>query len=126
MNIQDGDWPIYADNGTTLYTQWEDMDGFHEIATEMDSERFQKLRSSLAERLKSRRDVIKLGNASVTDYVANGDWFNFSLGPFYVASTCDVKFGLKDCNGSWKSGMKWDYIELKRADDHHKYTVFFL
>ncbi len=36
------------------------------------------------------------------------------LGPFDLSQETELNFEFKDIeNGSWKSGMQWDFIELR-------------
>jgi len=43
-----------------------------------------------------------------------GNWHLIELGPFDLSQETELNFEFKDIeNGSWKSGMQWDFIELR-------------
>ena len=42
-------------------------------------------------------------------------WHIIEIGPFDLQSAADLEFQFVDtANPSWKAGMKWDYVELKK------------
>ena len=53
-----------------------------------------------------------LKNGCVTN--DGGNWQLIEIGPFQLQNDSDLEFQFVDTvNPCWKSGMKWDYIELR-------------
>lgn len=113
MDIQDGSWPSGRE-GTNIRVHWNDCHGNHEMRINLPARKWKRLRYSLVNNLRRMNDSrLELGNGwKVRNYDSTTGWFDFCLDWFYVGSTCDVRVEFSDFNGSWKDGIRWDYIEL--------------
>ena len=91
---------------------WEDTDGLHEKRTEIKWDRWPLLLNSLA-----NSKCVSSNGASLSNYDSDTGWFDFCLQDFNLTSTTDVHFEFNDiANDWWKSGMRWDYLELIPLD----------
>ena len=114
MDIENGSWPGYNETGTKIFVQWEDSDGSHERKVQLTETKWKQLRTAL-KKLKNGNSI-KVNEVCLTNHDSRNGWFDFALQEFTTVSDCDVNFVLSDCNGRWKSGIRWDYIELKPID----------
>lgn len=85
---------------------WQDTNGYHENHAEVKWHHWSNLRDSL-----KRSKFVKLKGAVLTNYDNETGWFDFCLQDFELTSTVDVYFAFNDVG--LKSGMRWDYLELK-------------
>lgn len=112
MDIQDGSWPSGRE-GSNIRVNWQDSYGDHDIRINLPARKWKRLRNILVNNLRRDNTKLKLGNGwTVENYDSSNGWFDFCLECFYVGSTCDVGVEFTDFNGSWKDGIRWDYVEL--------------
>jgi len=49
-------------------------------------------------------------------------WFFLDFNPLLILHESDLKFEFRDIdNPLWKTGMKWDFVELKQLNEKRKH-----
>lgn len=90
---------------------WSDEAGYHQRVCRVKWNQWKLLREQLGV---SEGLVASHEGGILSDLEVDTGWFNFSLEGIEVASLCDVTFEFNDAG--WKSGMRWDYLQLKCLD----------
>ena len=92
-----------------IIVHWEDAGALHERKAEIMWNHWSLLRDSL-----KKTKCVNSNGAVLTNYDSDTGWFDFCLQDFKLTTTTDVHFEFNDIG--WKSGMRWDYLELKSID----------
>jgi len=111
MNINNILWPDH-DAPATIITRWEDSCGFHENKIKVKTNEWGRFCDDLR-----KGNSIRVNGAWLTNYDTCHGWFDFCLDDFNLLECSEVTFEFKDIvNCRWKSGIRWDYVELKQID----------
>ena len=132
MDMMNAHWPN-SEKGTTLSVTWEDENGHHDMKTTVNRAKWEEVGRSGRERRTDgraggradRRRTPDMTDGRTDDKVVDlgagwfarqkaceSPWLDVCLKEFDVVSVCDVTVRMSDCNGSWKSGVRWDYVGL--------------
>lgn len=111
MDIMHGVWPSYG-NGTSITFEWVDSEGFHKKKTLLKARDWGKLKGALRVGLGGSANRIST-EWEAGNYDPDSGWFDFCLVKLPISSCCDVKVIYSDWDESWKSNIRWDYIQLK-------------
>lgn len=87
---------------------WDDSEDICEIKTEIKWDRWSFLRNHLR-----KSKSVNSNGAFLTNFDPNTGWFDYCIQNVEIKETSDVNFEFNDVeNDMWKSGMRWDYLEL--------------
>jgi len=101
----------------TIGVAWQEKNRSNEVKAEILYHQWLQLQQSFRRKIKGK--VVRLKGAKTRHFDAKTDFFDFYLiKTICISEKCDVTFEYKDIdNPGFKTGMKWDYIELRPVID---------
>lgn len=95
-----------------INTIWRDSYRCYEKTTQIKWDRWRCLRDYLKQ---SR--IVSINGAILTNFNSSTGWFDFCFEQFVIREITNVTFEFRDLENTWlKSGMRWNYLELKPID----------